>query len=404
MKTSRFLILLSLFTFISVSGYAQTLTIYTEEFPPYNFTEKGNITGVSTEVVRKIMADAGYKIKIISMPWARTYDLAQKKENALIYSISRRQNREKLFKWIGILTPTTYSVFGDASRNDVQVRKLADLKDYRIGTSIDDARESYLLRKGFKLPDFERVGGDRAHMINLKKLLNKRIDVWPMPDAVAYYTARQEGHNNPKKVLKKLLPLNELSGGYYLAANPNTSNDVINRVTKALETFKQSPDYQKTLKDWGLDSSGVVEFAHVQKLIYAIKFFTRMDRVGFLAGDTPSSHKDAQWFRRGVREEVIERYVKSFNEWQDSFTQMQSQVDVLILGNNSGIKGWDHSLAQETALSQTTIPTGCMMSWMADYAFIGYSKGTLLLNKKIASSLNIDFPTSFIGKASRIIE
>lgn len=404
MKISRILILLILITLIAVPGYAKTLTIYTEEFPPYNFTEKGNITGVSTEVVRQIMANAGYKIKFVSLPWTRTYQFAQKKENALIYSISRRQNREKLFKWIGILTPTTYSVFGDASRNDIQVRKLVDLKNYRIGTSIDDARESYLIGMGFKLPDFERVGGTRAHMLNLKKLLNRQIDVWPMPDAVAYYTAKQEGHNNPEKILKKLLALNELSGGYYLAANLNTSDDVITRVSKALETFKQSKDYQKTLNDWGLDSSGVVEFAHVQKLIYAIKFFTRMDRVGFLAGDTPSSHKDAEWFRRGVREEVIERYVSSFSEWQDSFIQMQSQVDVLILGNNSGINRWDHALAQETAVTRTTVPTGCVMPWMAEYAFIGYSKGTLLLNNKIANTLNIEFPSSFIAKASRIIE
>ncbi len=404
MKTFRILILLSVISLTAVPGFAQTLTIYTEEFPPYNFTEQGNITGVSTEVVQQVMANAGYKVKIVSKPWARAYDIAQRNENAFIYSISRRQNREKLFKWVGILTPTTYSVFGNASRNEVLVRRLADLKKYRIGTSIDDARESYLLGKGFKLSDFERVGGNQAHMLNLKKLLNRRIDVWPMPDAVAYYTAKQEGHENPRKVLKKLLPLNELSGGYYLAANLNTSEQVINRVSKALETFKESDAYQKTLKDWGLDTSGVVEFANVQKLIYALKFFTRIDRVGFLAGDTPSSHKDAEWFRRQVREEVIEHYANSFSEWQDSFAQMQSQVDVLILGNNSGIAGWDHAIAQKTAENQTTTPTGCVMDWMADYAFIGYSKGTLLLNKRIAKNLNLDFPASFIQKASRVIE
>ena len=303
----RFVFLCLILTFSS-PVCAQTLTIYTEEFPPYNFTQKGRITGVSTEIVKQVLARAGFKSKIISLPWSQSYEIAQKKENALIYSISRRRNREKLFKWIGVLTPSTYSVFGLNDRSDVNVKTLEDLKRYKIGTTINDARESYLLGKGFTLSDFDRVGGDNAHFENLKKL------------------------------------------------------------------------------------------------IYAIKYFKRVDRIGFLAGDTPSSRKDGEWFRRGIREEIIERYPRTFDEWQESFTEMQSQVDVLILGNNSGIKDWNSTSAKEIALAQSSIPTGCVMDWMADYAFIGYTKGNLILNKKIANHLQVEFPDSFVKKAVHIIE
>ncbi len=404
MSTLIRLAILSLIFIFASPVCAQTLNIYTEEFPPYNFTQKGKITGVSTEIVKQVLAGAGFKSRIISLPWAKSYDIAQKKENALIYSISRRPNREKLFKWIGIVTPATYSVFGLAGRSDVSVRTLEDLKRYRIGTTIDDARESYLLDKGFELSDFDRVGGDDAHFQNLNKLINRRIDVWPMPDAVAYFTVKQEGHDNPAKVLKKLLPLDELAGGYYLAASPKTSDEVVNRVAKALEDFVQTDACKKILKDWGLSDTGAIEFAHVKKLIYALKYFTRMDRVGYLAGDTPSSHKDAEWFRRGIREEIIERYARTFEQWRESFTQMQSQVDVLILGNNSGIEGWNGASAKEIAVARSSVPTGCVMDWMADYAFIGYAKGKLILNKRIASHLKIEFPKSFVRKADRIIE
>lgn len=404
MKSLIRLVFLSLIIAFAGQTDAQTLTIYTEEFPPYNFTHKGKITGVSTEVVKQVLAKAGFKIKIVSLPWARAYDLAQKNENALIYSISRRQNRENLFKWIGVLTPTTYSVFGLNSRNDVNIRNLEDLKQYKIGTSIDDARESYLLGKGFALTDFDRVGGDNAHLLNLKKLMSRRIDVWPMPDAVAYFTTKQEGHDNPSKLLKKLLLLEELSGGYYLAASLKTSDQVVKRIATALEDFTMSEAYNKMLNDWGLNTSGTIEFAHVKKLIYSLKFFSRIDQVGFLAGDTPSSHKDAEWFRRGLREEVIQRFARTFDEWQESFSEMQSQVDVLILGNNSGIKDWSNKSAKETVLAESEIPTGCVMDWMAGYTFIGYAKGNLILNKKIAKILKIKIPNSFIKKASRVIE
>ena len=203
-----------------------------------------------------------------------------------------------------------------------------------------------------------------------------------MPDAVAYYVAKQQGHDNPAGILRKVFSLDELSGGYYLAASLNTSDWVVSRVAAALENFKQKKAYRGILDNWGLSSTGVVEFAHVNKLAYAIKFFTRMDKIGFLATDTPSSHKDAQWLGRGVREEVIERYVGTFEEWKESFIEMQSQVNVLILGNNSGIVGWDNDRDRNIAESNTQIPTGCVMEWMADYSVIGYSKGNLLLNKK----------------------
>ncbi len=383
---------------------ALELTVYTEEFPPFNFTQQSNIVGVSTEVVQRVVSNAGFKMKFVSLPWESAYKLAQSEENALIYSISRRQKREHLFKWIGILTPTTYSVFGNATEKEIKINRLEDLKNYRIGVVKDDAREQYLLEKGFNLTDFDRIGGKDPQDRNFEKLLANRIDVWPMPDAVAYYVAKQHGHDNPSTVLKKLFSLNELSGGYYLAASLKTSDRVVSRIANALEAFKQEKSYQAILDSWGLSSSGVVEFAQINKLIYAIKFFSRIDKIGFLATDAPSSHKDAQWLRRGVREEIIERYVSSFDDWKESFIEMQSQVDILILGSNSGIAGWNDATAQHITLSNTKIPTGCVMEWMAEYTVIGYSKGKLLLNKKLAATINVKFPSSFVSRASLIIE
>ena len=79
------------------SSYAQTLTVYTEEFPPFNFTENNNIVGVSTEVVEAVMKTAGIEYKLESLPWARAFKYAKDQPNALIYSISRRAKRKNLF-------------------------------------------------------------------------------------------------------------------------------------------------------------------------------------------------------------------------------------------------------------------------------------------------------------------
>lgn len=75
--------LVFLFILLSAStthlAFAQQLTIYTEEFPPFNFSEAGKISGVSTEVVQRVLSDAGSKTKFVSLPWEQAYKLAQKK-------------------------------------------------------------------------------------------------------------------------------------------------------------------------------------------------------------------------------------------------------------------------------------------------------------------------------------
>jgi len=231
---------------------ATKLTIYTEEFPPFNYTNNKQIEGVSADIVNAVMKKTYFDYSIISIPWARTYKMSQEEPNSLIFSISRRVKREKLFKWIGIIVPSIHSVFALKNREDIKIEKLEDLKQYQIGTAIEDARETYLVTKGFELGKFQRVAGKSAYLQNYKKLKKERIDVWPMTDAVMNYIVRKTG-DDPTKVLKKVYEFSELStGGYYIAASLSTSDKVVQELKKALVDFKKTPEYKKILNKWGM--------------------------------------------------------------------------------------------------------------------------------------------------------
>ena len=54
--------------FISI-GYAQDLTIITEEYPPLSFNENGIITGSSVEVVREMLRRLKQPDNIVMLPW-----------------------------------------------------------------------------------------------------------------------------------------------------------------------------------------------------------------------------------------------------------------------------------------------------------------------------------------------
>lgn len=400
-------VLICLFVFSMLfmnNAYARKLTIYTEEFPPFNFTEKGKITGVSAEVVRHVMAAAGMQYKIKSLPWAQSYNLAQKERNALIFSISRNEKRELLFKWIGILTPTTYSAMALKSRSDIKITSLSDMKKYKIGTTKDDIVEIWLVDKGFALSELVRASGDHAALSNFKNLLNKRIDVWPFPDAVAYYLVRQQGHSNPELLLQKAFPIEELSGGYYMASGLKTSNAVVSKISDALAQFKQTDEYFKILAHWGVDAMGMKTDAPIAKLIYALKNFNRIDTVGYLATDKLSAHRHGGLYRKEMREEFVEAYASTFDQWRRQYEQMQGKVDALLIGEIKGIKNWNDGAAKRITQNMTKIPTCCVKRALIDYVMFGYDGDDFVINRKIAKNLEKPIPNSFFSKAERIIE
>lgn len=401
----RCLICLFLFSIMfAATANARELTIYTEEFPPFNFTEKGKITGVSTEVVQHIMAETGIRYQIRSLPWDQSYGLAQKQADTLIFSISRNSSREALFNWIGVLTPTTYSVMALRSRSDVKIARLEDMKKYKIGTTTDDIVESWLIGKGFSTSDLFRSSGDNAALKNFKNLLNNRIDLWPFPDAVAYHIVRREGHSDPELLLKKAFPINELSGGYYLAASLNTSDAVVMKISQALKNFKQSDDYFKILADWGVDAMGLKTDAPIAKLIYAFRNFNKIITVGYLATDKLSAHRNGGLYRKEMREQFEEAYVDSFDQWCEKYKQMQSEVDALIIGDITDIKGWNDEKARQHVQFLTRIPTGCVLGAVTDYTMFGFDDDAFIVNMKIAKNLGKTVPNSYISKADRLIE
>ena len=229
------------------------LRVFTEEFPPFNYTRDGELQGASAEILKAVLERAEIPYALEVYPWARSYQLATRTPNALIFSISRRKSREELFKWIGNLTPpVAYSVFTLRHRHEIRIDALADMKGYQVGTSVNDARESYLLKHGFEVSDLQRVSGKDAHEVNYRKLTSGRIDLWPMPEPVMRFTVESLG-GDPDTELRKVFELADLSSsGLYVAASNSTPDGTVETLRRELEAFKRTPAYREILDRWGM--------------------------------------------------------------------------------------------------------------------------------------------------------
>lgn len=226
---------------------ADTLKVLTEEFPPYNYTESGKITGFSTEVVQAVLKEANLQGEFQSVPWARAYETAQTTDSVLIYSIGRTPQREKLFKWVGVIAPTHYYLFSLPQRK-LKFDRLDQAKTYQIATVNEDVGEQFLMARGFVKG--QNLQSSVKYELNYEKLKLGRVDLWIMTELVAFHLARQAG-DDPAKSLARSLAIHDLgSEGYYMALGANTPDALVERLSKGLATIKSNGTYDTLKKKW----------------------------------------------------------------------------------------------------------------------------------------------------------
>lgn len=244
----RSFLLAALACFALPAMATDNIRIVTEELPPYNMTQDGRLTGMSTEVVQAVLKEIGLQAGIQSMPWARAYDIALNAENVLIYSITRTAQREKLFKWVGVIAPTHWYLYSIPGKN-IQLDHLDGARKYQIATVKEDVGEQYLLAKGFTLG--KNLQSSNKNEYNYEKLKLARVDLWISNELNALYLMRQTG-DDPAKTVVRSLTLPDLGGdnGLNMAFSVKTPDAIVERFRKGLETIRKNGTYDAISKKW----------------------------------------------------------------------------------------------------------------------------------------------------------
>nr|WP_241666684.1 transporter substrate-binding domain-containing protein [Stutzerimonas nosocomialis] len=224
------------------------ITVVTEELPPYNMTVDGQLTGMSTEVVRAVLEEAGLEGHFQSMPWARAYDIALNSPNVLIYSIARTPRREALFKWVGSLAASDWYLFSLPGRQ-FDLKSLEDARGYQIATVKQDVGEQYLISRGFLIG--RNLQSSNRYEHNYEKLKAGRVDLWISNELNAHYLVRQ-ATGNPDETAVAQLAIDDLGGadGLNLAFSRDTPDELVERVRQALERVRADGRYDAIARRW----------------------------------------------------------------------------------------------------------------------------------------------------------
>jgi len=160
---------------ISPNGVAygdEAVMVITEDYPPLNYLEDNVLKGPSVEIVRLIKARLGDVSPIKTYPWARGYKYLETRKNTALFSTTRSQKREPLFKWVGPLAEKKIGLFAKKGRG-IKLGSLEDAKAYVIGVQRQGHGMQYLQERGFKMFDQSTTAA-----ANLKKLMLGRNDLW----------------------------------------------------------------------------------------------------------------------------------------------------------------------------------------------------------------------------------
>jgi polar amino acid transport system substrate-binding protein len=171
--------------------------------------------------LRKAFEKSGIQYNISLFPWTRAYDMATNTANTCVYSTTRTDEREPLFKWVGPLVRNDWVLFGRA--DSPKLTSLNDAKPYTVGGYQGDALSIYLKSQGIKVDEAN------ADHLNPQKLMAKRIDFWATGAALGPYLAAREGVTG----LVPVLSFRETQ--MYLACNKAVPDDVIAKLNTAVK-------------------------------------------------------------------------------------------------------------------------------------------------------------------------
>ena len=226
-------------------GKAQSIddfTIMTEQYPPHNFQVDGELRGISADIMTLMLSKLGSKLSrkdIEVLPWARGYHETLNHSNKCLFSTTRTEERENLFKWVGPISPTKVALIAKKSRN-IQINSIDDLSKYTIGVITDDIAEQTLINMrvdGLILDDVSRT------IMNIKKLNSERIDLWGYAEEVAKWELKSNGFNPNEYETVYVLQANEL----YFAFNMETPDKLINQLQRVLDEIKETGEQQKII-------------------------------------------------------------------------------------------------------------------------------------------------------------
>lgn len=300
---------------------ADSLIILTEESPPFNFTQKGKLTGVATQVVQEITRRLGIEDNIEVVPWARGYKRLCTEPNVVLFSTARTPEREALFHWVGPI----YSFRLGFYARKADVRHIGSMEEAKkagaIATYRADYREQILNSLGFT-----NLDSSNSLLSCVRKLMSGRVDLW-FSDNIGTPRIASEAGVDPAD-FEEVFTYSQNSS--YIAFSKQTSLAVVKRWQKTLDEMKEDGTFWWLARKWlPEDAITMPEPSPQNDVSFVLNLYTE--------DSPPSSYKENNQFK-GLSVEIVQEILRrigrsdaiSMVPWARGYKLAQADADTAI--------------------------------------------------------------------------
>ena len=124
----------------------------------------------------------------------------------------------------------------------------------------------------------------------------------------------------------------------------------------------------------GKNITGMLEVCPIKDLLAEMNKLRPGKTIGYLGSDTLTSKKDAENCARILGMPIESVYAKDFTAWKQGFLDLQSKVDLVVIGINLGISDWDEAAGRKFAEENTKVITGSFYDYLNGLALVSYNK------------------------------
>lgn len=235
----KWLVILSL-CWVSMQSKADTLTLYTEHFPPYSYEQNKQVTGLNTELVRRSCELAKITCEFQLLPWLRAYEAAQKDHASGLFSTSRNPLREHLFQWVGPLAHSNAQMYWLKSRAEQAPRSLDEAKQFIVAIARGDVYELYLQSQGFEVDvNLLRFNSKSDAVL---PFLHGKVDLLIASELILPVWLGQYQHSTD--AVEPVIDLSQV-GNNYLALHLEVPVETAARLQAALDTLRSNGEFQQ---------------------------------------------------------------------------------------------------------------------------------------------------------------
>ncbi len=225
---------------------ADTIKLVTFEYPPYEYTENGEVKGMAVDIVREAFSLMNHAVSIEVLPWTRCQVLFERGEVDGIFTFFQNEERQAFALFSREIVVTQTIALWVLKDSKIEFNgDLTRLQSYNFGiTPKTSYGERFDTAIKYGLLHTEAAASIES---NIRKLVNGRIDIWVSNRDGALHELKRLGLSGQVRELKHPIQVVPAFVGFSRLRKHAALRDAFDQ---AVATLKQTGAYDAILRKY----------------------------------------------------------------------------------------------------------------------------------------------------------